>query len=338
MTLRLRRKRRITRLIFLLRSVTGRKARWSAAVLGLLAVAAWITPLAAQESSGPSSRNAFETVKGPKRELKWQTRRPAQYRWKSASHRQVAHDELVFDAQANREPVATEPRVEMNAPLTEVAESDEPTADPAAPGSDPFDSSSPMPTETTPLEEPEMDVDVPPDTQIDTQRKEQDDRKRRAEERAESQSACKKAARDLKRIHSIDLNIKVSGRAGDDFPLECGADGKPFESRCWAETIYTWKPSSLCHKPLYFEEEALERYGHSKGPYLQPVYSAAHFFVTLPILPYKMGVQTPHECEYALGHYRPGSCAPYFIYPLPISVRGALFQAGAVVGTAAVLP
>jgi hypothetical protein len=38
------------------------------------------------------------------------------------------------------------------------------------------------------------------------------------------------------------------------------------------------------------------------------------------------------------GHYRPGSCAPYYIEPLPISCRGALFQAGAVVGTAAILP
>jgi hypothetical protein len=51
-----------------------------------------------------------------------------------------------------------------------------------------------------------------------------------------------------------------------------------------------------------------------------------------------MGVEPPTECVYALGHYRPGSCAPYMCDPIPISYRGALFQAGAVVGAAAVLP
>ena len=50
-----------------------------------------------------------------------------------------------------------------------------------------------------------------------------------------------------------------------------------------------------------------------------------------------MGVQPPNECVYALGHYRPGNCAPYLIDPVPISARGAAMQAGAVVGAAAIL-
>jgi hypothetical protein len=49
-------------------------------------------------------------------------------------------------------------------------------------------------------------------------------------------------------------------------------------------------------------------------------------------------VHPPNECMYALGHYRPGNCAPYMISPMPISARGAIFQAGAVVGAAAILP
>ncbi len=57
------------------------------------------------------------------------------------------------------------------------------------------------------------------------------------------------------------------------------------------------------------------------GPILDPAVSAAHFFGTLPILPYKMGVDTPCECQYALGYYRPGNCAPYMIQPFPISAR-----------------
>ena len=151
---------------------------------------------------------------------------------------------------------------------------------------------------------------------------------------------CAKGAASLKasRISTIDLGIVVSGDPGADFPFECNLEDTPFESRLWRETIYTWKASAVCHKPLYFDELALERYGHSLGPFVQPVYSAAHFFVTLPILPYKMGLKPPKECVYALGHYRPGSCAPYLVDPLPLSVRGGLLEAGAVVGVAAILP
>ena len=46
----------------------------------------------------------------------------------------------------------------------------------------------------------------------------------------------------------------------------------------------------------------------------------------------------PHECRYALGYYRPGSCAPYLIPPVPLSLRGALLEAGAVVGGVFLIP
>jgi hypothetical protein len=85
----------------------------------------------------------------------------------------------------------------------------------------------------------------------------------------------------------------------------------------------------LCHKPLYFEDVQLERYGHMAGPWVQPFASCANFFLTIPILPYKMGLETPNECVYALGYYRPGSCAPYLLDPLPVSVRAALFETSA---------
>jgi hypothetical protein len=101
---------------------------------------------------------------------------------------------------------------------------------------------------------------------------------------------------------------------------------------------YTWKASGLCHKPLYFEEVALERYGHSAGPYLQPVASAAHFFLIVPALPYFMGVYPPNECIYTLGYYRPGSCAPYILDPFPLSVRGGLAEAAVWTGMVFLIP
>ena len=151
---------------------------------------------------------------------------------------------------------------------------------------------------------------------------------------------CAEELRELRAetIDKIDLTISVEGVAGKDFPFECSLGDEPFAPRQWAETIYTWKASGLCHKPLYFEDVQLERYGHSHGPYTQPLISGAHFFATLPILPYKMGLKTPDECVYALGHYRPGSCAPYFVGGYPFTWRAALFEVGAVAGAVAIIP
>jgi hypothetical protein len=147
------------------------------------------------------------------------------------------------------------------------------------------------------------------------------------------------AALKGRRLDAIDLNINVTGSEGEDFPYFCTLDdGSVFAPRQWCEVTYMWKASGLCHKPLYFEDVHLERYGHSWGPIAQPLLSGAHFFGSVAILPYKMGLQTPNECVYTLGYYRPGNCAPYLIDPIPFTWRAALFQAGATVGVAAILP
>jgi hypothetical protein len=108
--------------------------------------------------------------------------------------------------------------------------------------------------------------------------------------------------------------------------------------RNWVASTFTYQASGLCHKPLYFEEVQLERYGHTAGPIKQPLLSGAHFFLNIAVLPYKMGINPPCECQYALGYYRPGSCAPWHIPPVPISVRGALAEAGAWVGGIYIIP
>jgi hypothetical protein len=160
-------------------------------------------------------------------------------------------------------------------------------------------------------------------------------------ESCDDNEECRKALKALKEgsLADIGLDISVSGDEGNDFPCECPlGEGEQFTARLWESTTYTWRASALCHKPLYFEQVHLERYGHSWGPYVDPVISAAHFFGSIPLLPYKMGLEPPHECIYTLGYYRPGNCAPYLLDPIPISPRGALFQAGAVVGAGAIVP
>jgi hypothetical protein len=139
---------------------------------------------------------------------------------------------------------------------------------------------------------------------------------------------------DLKKIGLIDVSLIAPE---GDYPQYCPLSDTPFEPRCWPQITYTWKATALCHKPLYFEERALERYGHTVGPF-QPLVSGAMFFGTLPVLPYKMGMHSPWECMYVLGYYQPNSCAPWIIPPVPLNARGALLEAGAWTGGVYAIP
>jgi len=141
--------------------------------------------------------------------------------------------------------------------------------------------------------------------------------------------------KDLKSIG--DITNEIDPEPGN-FPQECPLGGDPYEPRNFATTDFTWKASALCHKPLYFEQPQMERYGHTFGPVIQPIFSGAHFFVSVVLLPYKMGVEPPLECVYALGWYRPGSCAPRTVGPIPISARGALAELGVGTGLTYLFP
>ena len=139
----------------------------------------------------------------------------------------------------------------------------------------------------------------------------------------------------LNRLSEADLAY-ISENWG--LPTECLIEQVDYIPRRWQPTTMVYAASNLCHHPLYFEEVNLERYGHTAGPLAQPLISSAHFFVNICVLPYKMGVHSPHECQYALGYYRPGNCAPWIIPPVPLSVKGAWYQAAAVTGTALLVP
>lgn len=108
-------------------------------------------------------------------------------------------------------------------------------------------------------------------------------------------------------------------------------------NREWAQTVETWEAPALCHRPLYFEDENLERYGRSFG-LAQPAVSAAHFAGRIVMWPYLAGAFPPHECIYTLGRGRPGTYIPYGLYRPPVSVRGATYEAGAVLGLAYLVP
>ena len=135
-----------------------------------------------------------------------------------------------------------------------------------------------------------------------------------------------------------ELTVKI------DFPIDlselnmCPINVGTYQERNWAPICFQYNASALCHKAAYFEDISVERYGHSWGPFLQPVISAGKFYLSVVFLPYKIGLTPPQECVYAIGYYRPGSCAPHMIDPLPISVRAGLMEAGAVVGLGFLIP
>jgi hypothetical protein len=114
--------------------------------------------------------------------------------------------------------------------------------------------------------------------------------------------------------------------------------GDPRLAGGWGNQSFEWSSTGLCHGPLYFEEVNLERYGYQCRPCLQPFVSGAHFFLTVPTLPYQMTVHPPRECIYTLGHYRPGSRAPWQRHRLPWDARAAAVQAGATVGLVFLIP
>ena len=184
------------------------------------------------------------------------------------------------------------------------------------------------------------DVTAAAEPVIDLVADEGDGETRRKEPCAEESRDCSEALKRLRedRLAGIDLDIRVGGRPGNDYPCECRLEGETFEPRRFATTMFTWKAAGYCHKPLYFEDWELERYGHSHGPLADPFFSAAHFFITLPVLPYKMGVELPWECVYPLGYYRPGSCAPWTVPAIPISLRGMAVEAATVTGLVFLFP
>lgn len=78
----------------------------------------------------------------------------------------------------------------------------------------------------------------------------------------------------------------------------------------WMPYCYTWISPVFYHKPLYFEQPNLERYGLGCAGPLQPLISSAHFFGSIPLVPYKTLTHHPREKVYTLGHGRPGNCVP----------------------------
>jgi hypothetical protein len=146
-------------------------------------------------------------------------------------------------------------------------------------------------------------------------------------------------------FHEFGINTTIpTGELPVDVAASCWANvnssAGPFPGhRAWASSMFAWDATCLCYRPLYFEEANLERYGYGCCETMQPLASAAHFFGTIPLLPYCMAVDCPYECNYSLGHYRPGSCGvpKRYMWP-PVSPRAILAEGGVWAGMVFLIP
>ena len=110
------------------------------------------------------------------------------------------------------------------------------------------------------------------------------------------------------------------------------------EDRPWMTYEFAWHASGLAHRPTYFEDLNLERYGNSVCPALQPAISGARFAAAAALLPYNMTVHRPRECIYVLGYCRPGNKAPNLAYRPPLQLDAAAVEAAAITGAVFIIP
>lgn len=135
------------------------------------------------------------------------------------------------------------------------------------------------------------------------------------------------------RQEALEKSKEFAKRFGAD---HFGAD--PYAERAFPEVVMPWEAPNFYYYPLYFEDPALERYGHTHHPLIQPLASIGRFSTQLVFLPYQMTIDPPCREVYALGYYRPGECAPKLRYRVPLNAKAAAVQAATVTGLVFLIP
>jgi hypothetical protein len=121
-------------------------------------------------------------------------------------------------------------------------------------------------------------------------------------------------------------------------PAEVVLSNEQYIPRDFEEKVFAWEASNIYYNPLYFEDVALERYGHTYPCWVQPFASVGKFSVQLAGLPYQMGIDPICKKMYPLGYYRPGECAPKLCYQIPWNTRAAMCQGGVTTGLIFLIP
>lgn len=145
-----------------------------------------------------------------------------------------------------------------------------------------------------------------------------------------------------RKITDIKPTLEYAWGAEDDSKLPddfySKMDKGEYVARDAPRTILQWEPTNLWYYPLYFEDPALERYGHTRRPWLQPIVSSGRFFGQVATLPYQMTLHPPKSKEFALGYYQPGEWAPKKRYRIPFNEEATAVQFLWITGLVLLIP
>lgn len=156
------------------------------------------------------------------------------------------------------------------------------------------------------------------------------------DERPESSRRLKTDIRTIKPSLSYALRDIDATQLPSDY--DSSLDKGEYVARKMSPAVLQWAPTNFYHYPLYFEDPALERYGHAYHPIVQPLVSTGLFARQLVGLPYQMVINPVHSRQYALGYYRPGEPAPKKHYQIPWNNEAVVMQTAAVVGLFLIIP
>jgi len=138
---------------------------------------------------------------------------------------------------------------------------------------------------------------------------------------------------DIAPLNDFDRDTEIKKFAVEkarEFNVRFG--GEQYTPRNFPEVVVPWAPPKGKFYPLYFQDPALERYGHTYHPLVQPVVSSARFATQLVLMPYQMTIDPPWELNSALGYYRPGDVVPKLHYPFPWNAKAAVVEVVTVTG------
>jgi hypothetical protein len=144
---------------------------------------------------------------------------------------------------------------------------------------------------------------------------------------------------DINPQNDFDRDTEIKQYAAEkarEFNVRFGGD--TYTPRNFPDLGMCWTPPHTQYYPLYFEDPALERYGHTHHHLIQPIISSARMSGQLVMMPYQMVMVPPWELHSPLGWYRPGDVVPKLHYPFPWNTKAALVQAAAVTGFIYVIP
>jgi len=152
------------------------------------------------------------------------------------------------------------------------------------------------------------DADIATDEENDESKEDPDDDLENTDELKDHRTGINTDTRFLR------VNIaETSEEAPSDQSYELVSQDLGTTAELPSEKLFAWAAPDIHYQPLYFEDVALERYGQTpEGCELrQTVLSAAHFFGSAALLPYKLVDQHRHSCDSPLGFCRPGSDTPF---------------------------